>query len=93
MWNNRRERLEPWVIPTMIVLGLVIGLAPRPWFYLLSLLAGAGWAGVLAINGTVDTTNSFEMMNAFIFGAVNAMLGATLTRVVVPLVRNAIRGR
>jgi hypothetical protein len=81
------------VIPTVIVLGLVIGFAPRPWFYLLSLLAGVGWAVLGVIIGTIDADSVSILFGAFMFGAVNTMIGATVTRIVVPLVSNAIRRR
>lgn len=81
------------MIPSMLLLGLVIGLAPRPWFYLLSLLAGVGWAVLLVVNGTVDSGRGLEVFNAFMFGSVNAMIGATITRILVPIISNSIRGR
>jgi hypothetical protein len=58
------------VIPTVIVLGLVLGVVvPRRAALLAVPLLGLGWAALVA------TTNDADFLGGFAFGAANAAVG------------------
>jgi formate-dependent nitrite reductase membrane component NrfD len=66
------------MIPTMIVLGLFIGLLHRPWNAVGVLVAASGWALFLVTTGTVAISDPLLVTAAFLLGGLNALEAADL---------------
>ena len=79
------------MIPTMIVLGLVIGLLPRPWYGITAVLAGISWVVLLGSMGTIAISDVSEVLSTFLFGLVNVLVGVAITRAVRLLIRSTVR--
>ena len=78
------------MIPSMLVLGLIIGLTPKPWYQGLTVLAGFCWVGLQVLEGTVDSGTA-GLLFTFIFGLVNVIVGVMLSRMAVRMIRDALQ--
>ena len=75
------------MIPTLILVGAIVGILPRPWFVAGLVIAAIAWPVLLVSSGTVRPTDVEGMLGAFALAAVNAAVGAVITRTLVRLVR------
>lgn len=72
------------MIPTMLLLGLIAGLAFRTWWSIPVL--GVAWSAELALDPALGTS---VIAGAFLFGAANAAIGVALGR----LLRRVVSAR
>jgi hypothetical protein len=63
------------MIPTLVLIGLAIGLLPRPWYAVGLLVAGCGWALHLIVVGTIPPTDGSSALGAFVLALANAAVG------------------
>jgi hypothetical protein len=75
------------MIPTMIVLGLFVGLLHRPWYAVGVLVAAAGWTLLMVTSGTVAIGDPLLVAVAFLLGGLNTMIGVIVTRGLSMLIR------
>lgn len=75
------------VIPTMIVIGLLVGFLPRPWYILGLAIAAIAWPLLLVYSGVIESGDMGNILGALALAAVNATLGLIVARALTALVR------
>lgn len=78
------------MIPTIILVGLALGLLPRRWQVVGVVVASVAWAVRLVIDGVIAAGDGGNVLGAMIFALVNVIAGLVVMRAVVPVVRNVI---
>jgi hypothetical protein len=78
------------MIPTMIAIGFLAGLLPRPW-YLAGIAIGAAAWPLLRIVSAAAPIDGPSMIGEFAIAVINAAVGAVLARLLVNIVL-AMRG-
>jgi hypothetical protein len=78
------------MVPTFILIGVVVGLLPRPWFLVGIVVAALAWPVGRVISGTVEFDIPNMAGEAAISG-INLALGAVVGRLIFHAAR-AIRG-
>ena len=76
--------------PTFILIGVVVGLLPRPWFLVGLVVAAVAWPIGRVVTGTVEVDVPNMVGEAAICG-INLALGAVVGRLIFHTAR-AIRG-
>jgi hypothetical protein len=72
------------MIPTLILIGLVVGLLPRPEDRLGILVAGAAWPLLRGTSGAAEIDGQ-SMVAEFAISAINAAVGAVVARLLANL--------
>lgn len=78
------------MIPTMILVGLFVGLLPRPWYLLGVVLAACGWAVLLVQTGVVAASDYTILLGGFVLALLNVLVGVGLTRVTAQFIRRLV---
>lgn len=78
------------MIPTLILVGIVVGLLPRPWYLVGIVAAGIAWPLLRAISGPT-AIDGLSMLGEFAIAAANAAAGTVIARLLVNFVR-VVRG-
>ncbi len=81
----------PSVIPTMIIIGLLVGFLPRPWYMLGFAIAIAAWPLLLVRSGIIDPGDAETILGALAFAAGNAAVGLVIARGLTALIRATYR--
>ena len=68
------------MIPTMILIGLLAGLLPRPWHVVVFCCASVAWPLLLAGSGTIAMSDPAGVLAAWALGGVNAAVGVAVSR-------------
>jgi hypothetical protein len=76
--------------PTFILIGVVVGLLPRPWFLVGLVVAAVAWPIGRVVSGTVEL-DILNMVGEGAICGINLALGAVVGRLIFHSAR-AIRG-
>jgi hypothetical protein len=76
------------MIPTMILIGLVIGLLPKPWYLVGLATAVVFWPVLLLATGTIETGETAEIVGAAALALQNTVIGLVITKGVFALMSN-----
>jgi hypothetical protein len=75
------------MIPTMVVIGLLVGILPRPWHVVGFGLAVVAWPPLLVQAGSVGLGDVAGLIGAGALAALNVAIGAVVTRRLLRLPR------
>ena len=73
------------MIPTMILVGLVIGLLPKPWYIVGLAVAVVFWPLLLLATGTIETGETANIIGAAALALQNTVIGLVITKGVFAL--------
>jgi len=73
------------MIPTLILIGMVVGFFPRPWFFVGLVIAAAAWPLLLASSRPAEPIELASMPGEFALAAANVAIAAFVTRKFVRL--------
>jgi hypothetical protein len=72
----------------MILIGLVIGLLPKPWYIVGLAAAVIFWPLLLLATGTIETAETAEIAGAAALALQNTVIGLVITKGVFALMAN-----
>jgi uncharacterized membrane protein YphA (DoxX/SURF4 family) len=75
------------VIPTMIIIGLVVGFLPRPWSLIGLAIAAVAWPLLLISSGVMGSSDTENILGGLAVATVNATAGLVIARALIALVR------
>lgn len=79
------------MIPTMMLVGLLVGLLPRPWYLVGVVVASIGWALALVVTDVIGVGDVAGIVGAVLLALVNMLVGVGVARAVTMLVRTLAR--
>jgi hypothetical protein len=71
----------------MILVGLLAGLLPRPWFLVGVVVASCGWAAWLVVADIVAAGDTANVVGAFLLALANVLVGVGLIKAAAKLIR------
>jgi hypothetical protein len=78
------------MVPTFILIGVIVGLLPRPWFLVGIAVAAMAWPIYRVVSGAAEIDVP-SMVGEVVISAINLALGAVAGRLIVHSV-HASRG-
>lgn len=79
------------MIPTMMLVGLLVGLLPRPWYVVGIVTASIGWAVLLVGTDVIGAGDVIAIAGAILLALVNTLVGVGVARVGAMVVRTLVR--
>lgn len=80
------------MIPSMMLVGLVVGALPRPWYLVGLTVAAVGWAVLLVLSDIIEVGDQADIVGAVLLAAANTAVGIALTKGGALLLRRAGTG-
>jgi hypothetical protein len=77
------------MIPTMILVGLAIGILPRPWYIVGLAAAVVFWPALLLAIGTIEPNETANIVGAAALALQNTVIGIVITKGLFALVASA----
>lgn len=77
------------MIPSMMLVGLVVGALPRPWYLVGLAIAAVGWAVLLIVGDTIEVGDQADIVGALLLALVNTAAGIGITKGATSLLRRA----
>ena len=76
------------MIPTMILVGLVLGLLRRPWYVVGAVVASLGWTVALVVTDVIAAGDIVNVLGAVFLALLNVFAGVGVTKGVIAAIRS-----